>query len=75
MKLKTVRLFPGEAPGPSLAAELSDSESCFARFANDPDGRLWVCARVGRKVYTSPLAYADQWVQPGGGQTLFRHAA
>lgn len=75
MTLKTVRLFPGVGPGPSLAVELSDSESCFARFAHDPDGRLWVCARVGQKVYSSPLSHADQWVQPCGGQTLFRQAA
>ena len=75
MQLKTVRLFPGNGPGPNLAAELTDSESCFARFAHDPDGRLWVCARVGPKVYTSPLAYADEWVQPGSGQTLFNQAA
>ena len=69
----TVRLFAGARPSARLARELQDEESCFARFTADPQERLWVCARVGRRVFSAVLGTEEEWVQPGGG-SLFLDA-
>ena len=70
MVLNTVRFFPGRGPSNALANQMADRESCFARFAHDPESRLWVCARVGAKIFSSPLSREDEWVMPGGGEML-----
>lgn len=67
MVLGTIRLFAGNAPSPRLTRELQNQETCFARFAADPDARLWVCARVGSKVYGTVLGRDEEWLQPAGG--------
>ena len=68
----TVRLFSGTGPSHALAHQLADRESCFARFTRDPESRLWVCARIGRRIFSSPLAREDEWIQPSGEQVLLR---
>ncbi len=70
MVLNTVRFFAGTGPSPALASVMADRESCFARFARDPESRLWVCARVGSRIFSSPLDRQDEWVAPGGGELL-----
>ena len=57
-----VRIFPGEGPGPRLKGMLKDKESCFVRFRQDPQARLWVCARMGRRVFSTPLSPEEEWV-------------
>ena len=63
----TVRLFGGDRPSARLVPNLERKETCFARFADDPEGRLWVCARVGREVFGTVLAPDEEWLRPGGG--------
>jgi hypothetical protein len=68
MVLETIRLFTGEGPSASLVTLLAKNESCFARFAHDPEARLWVCARVGDQVYGTLLGHDEEWVRPGSGE-------
>lgn len=69
MVLETIRLFTGEGPSASLVTMLARNESCFARFAHDPEARLWVCARVGNRVFGTLLGHHEEWVRPGKGES------
>ncbi|RMG07723.1 MAG: hypothetical protein D6731_23130 [Planctomycetota bacterium] len=62
VRVTTVRLFPGQGPSAGLARQLGRGESCFARFAGDPERRLWVCARVGERLFGSVLERDDEWL-------------
>ncbi len=68
MVLETIRLFTGQGPSASLTNMLAKDESCFARFAHDPEARLWVCARVGDRVYGTLLGQQEEWLRPGNGE-------
>lgn len=61
--MPTVRVFPGLEPHEGLA--LANDETCVARFLDDPDGRVWVCARVAGAIYGAPLSRDAEWMIPG----------
>lgn len=60
--MSSVRVLPGDGPSRKLRRALADRESCFVRFAGDPSARVWVCARVGSRVFSTPLASDEEWV-------------
>ena len=60
--MSSVRVLPGQGPGPRLRRALKERESCFVRFAQDPEAQVWVCARMGGKVYSTALAADEEWV-------------
>ena len=66
----TLRFFAGTGPTHALTLQLADRESCFARFAHDPKSRLWVCGRVGDRIFSSSLPPEDARIPLGGGPLL-----
>jgi len=60
--MSSVRVLPGSGPSRKLRRALAERESCFVRFADDPSARVWVCARVGGKVFSTPLSAEEEWV-------------
>jgi hypothetical protein len=75
MVLETIRLFTGDGPSAALSTMLADNESCFARFAHDPEARLWVCARVGDQVFGTLLGQDEEWLRPGHGELRFSQSS
>lgn len=57
-----VRVLSGSQPGPQLGHLLVNRESCLVRFREDPGKKIWVCSRLGDRIFGVPLNHDEQWV-------------
>lgn len=57
-----VKVLQGRWPGPDMGLMLADGKSCYARFVEDPHNQIWVCSRLGDRVFGVPLSRDQEWV-------------